>query len=267
MNAAEKHFLTLANRYRVRYLGLVERFLAGEPTDRAWIRYGVSLLDIARWSDIGGASRMRLEALGERLHVPDRMTVGAMTEANPWMSEHILRSNPIIEWRVKQMLQAERFWLHQNKERLQNDPDAEPLPAWRAELAYRNMTKDIKSTAEEIQLSQPEVGEHFPFTEYVTRNDRRVRDTHRQMNGTVWLRSWEHAGRCRPPAGHRCRCVSVYRTWQQAIARGWASAPKAPRFEVRWSSGTARNNFLHGLFPDPGFQKTEYTAPFSLRVA
>jgi hypothetical protein len=98
-------------------------------------------------------------------------------------------------------------------------------------------------------LQVPAIGSKFPFMLYRSHHDDRVRNTHEEMDGTVYSRSWRHADTITPPAGHNCRCVGLCITLDDAKKLRRVPAESG----IVWSSQRAKDNFYRGLFPDRGW--------------
>jgi hypothetical protein len=133
---------------------------------------------------------------------------------------------------------------------------------WERYLRHEEST--MRNHAEQVELAKPEIGAQFPFAQYVTMRDERVRDRkdyrHRPFEGLVAARSWSGWPKCRPPNGHNCRCGVRYVTRIEAKARGWLDKQGNPTFTVKWPSAQAKRYFESGEFPDKGFHGPKFWA-------
>ena len=127
----------------------------------------------------------------------------------------------------------------------------------RLEMFYRQGVKETATNAEQRQLDDPNISDRYPFVEYVTKDDVRVRPTHALMHGFIASR-WDEEGVAMlrivsPPGGYNCRCVLKLCTVAESRRRGWLSANFVPFFGFKWPNRQAEFNFNHGLFPDKGW--------------
>lgn len=87
----------------------------------------------------------------------------------------------------------------------------------------------------DAQMNSPAVVEAFPFWEYVSAGDARVRANHAALSGSVFAKSDEGARRLIPPCGFNCRCVAVSRGPEYASrAIDGSDAPAEP--DEGWSA-------------------------------
>lgn len=206
--------------------------------------------DVLKTAGFITAARLRARVDRPEIVIPDRPTVNRIIDANPWLAEHARIAHKLIDHRVEDLTASELKYLEQRAGIIINNPRVVSV---RLEMLYRNVLGQVINDAEQIELSNEHVGTHFPYAEYLTRHDPRVRHTHNLMHGFVALRSWEGWSIIRPKNGFNCRCYLIYRTWSQAVDRGWADAPGKPKWEVKWPSAAAKANYESGVFPDPGW--------------
>ena len=134
---------------------------------------------------------------------------------------------------------------------------------------------DVTQTSQQIELSNPEIGIQFPFAEYRSREDARVRPTHAAMDGFVAVRSWEGWEKARPKNGYNCRCLLRFYARFEAIRKGWMTEKGILAFRTRWPQPISlpakdakfRNpivNWENGWFPDPGWQEKILRFPLQI---
>lgn len=252
------------------------------PT-QPWVDFKRSIEHVFKWSDALAAARVRTQATGEGLTVPphvattiERLVVEADAEedrgklpdpvwrhrnesvlddvarATPWLGRHQELVNPFIVERAKVVQEIEQTFLTERAKSLARVPRS--IPIYRVEMLKRNAVGEINEVAKQVQLREPEIGDRFPWAFYDTRDDRRVRPTHKTMQDFVALRTWAGWGTIRPKNGYNCRCTTIFYTARQGIERGWADAAGKPKFEVKWPNSAAETNYNKGAFPDPGWQ-------------
>jgi len=173
-------------------------------------------------------------------------------------------ANPLLEARAKWISDARSEFLEQKSQWLANyrQHGAASAPSMSdIETTYFTRMSEISATVEQMQLAVPDVGASFPFAQFVTRRDQRVRNTHRAMDGLIALRTWSGWTKIRPPCGWRCRCYLIMRTRRDAIRAGWMTSDGKPQFAVSWPNEGARLNYERGIFPDKGFHGPKYVAP------
>lgn len=69
------------------------------------------------------------------------------------------------------------------------------------------------------QIERPAVREAYPFVEFQTVGDARVRDAHKQLEGLVFRVGSPAMRRCSPPCGYNCRCSWGLRTAEDVEGR------------------------------------------------
>lgn len=277
---AENFYRTLIARMRDAYGNAY--VVTEDEQEEAWSVFHRSVLDVYQWADVIGAARMRWRANKAKLVVPeladrmwrpsDGLSLAKLVQANPWLQRHTSVMTPVVQEQARITAEVERVYKQEWKKAtsLQAQSGPTPVPAHRLVMAYRMTVSQIADNAEQVELAQPEVGMHFPFAEYFSRGDKRVRRTHAQMHGTVCFKRGEGLAvlrRCMTPAGYNCRCFWQHRTWDDAYGRGWATSPQHPRFEVKWSNSGAKRNYDAGAFPDKDFQYDKFVAGLPDTVA
>ena len=89
------------------------------------------------------------------------------------------------------------------------------LNKWQAETIYRTETTIAYGAGQYAKLQ--EVKDRFPYWQYVTAGDERVRDSHRALDGKIF--KTENA-QYYPPVGFNCRCKARPISNRQAKKRG-----------------------------------------------
>ena len=262
MNAAESHFLVLTARLRNDYARIVRAAVAQKPLAPLWDSWRDTLRDVLRWADVATAAKLRHQATGRRLRVPEgrETDLGAIVEANPWIQTHVeVTRQQIDQWadfvRDREVLFVE--------DRVPQLAETQAIPLHRLTMLYRNGIGQVTAQSEQVALSAPDVDRAFPFAEYITKEDARVRPTHIVMHGFAaarWGEGLEILKVVRPPNGYQCRCGLRFVTWREAYARGWVWQTGNVKKEVRWPNSAAKFNWDHGLFPDPGFDTEKFVA-------
>ena len=98
-----------------------------------------------------------------------------------------------------------------------------------AETVFRTNIQSVLHDARWQMIQSPDMREQIAYLKYVTKEDSRVRPSHRRMHGvirpvddSVWQIWW-------PPNGFNCRCAIYIITWTEAEQRGIISTPVLPR--------------------------------------
>ena len=89
------------------------------------------------------------------------------------------------------------------------------LNAWQAETIYRNETNMAYGAGQFAKLQQ--VSTRYPYYEYITMRDERVRASHRVLDGKIFASS---DSEFYPPIGFGCRCTAKPISQLQAEKRG-----------------------------------------------
>lgn len=92
------------------------------------------------------------------------------------------------------------------------------LTNWQAETIYRNETTMAFGAGSYAKLQ--EVAEDFPYWEYSTAHDERVRASHQALDGKIFDVSDKQYY---PPVGYNCRCRAIPVSKRQAVKRGITS--------------------------------------------
>ncbi len=89
------------------------------------------------------------------------------------------------------------------------------LNSFKAETIYRNETAMAFGASQFAKLQT--VSDRFPYWQYTTAHDERVRESHRLLDGKIFL-----AGDSEyyPPLGFNCRCTVIPISLRQAETRG-----------------------------------------------
>ncbi len=170
--------------------------------------------------------------------------------------------SPLREQQLRLLRELEQ-WYAAEKVKVQShggQRNGDVLDAEQLDNIYHAKRQEIAQVCEQVELIAPGIGRAFPYAEYTTRADARVRPTHAAMHGFVALRSWPGWRIIRPGNGWGCRCGLVFRTKRQAIQRGWMAADGTPLFEVRWPNAESKANFDAGRFPDEGWHGPKFVA-------
>jgi SPP1 gp7 family putative phage head morphogenesis protein len=211
-----------------------------------------AMREAVSFQDLLVASSLRKKATGESVDTKGGFSISNIMKRNPWFAEHRLQLTPLIEERVRNTVEAERQHLNRYAA-LRKLPNVKNVALARADMMLRHATSEISNVSEQVALSVPEVGASFPFGEYLTRDDRRVRPTHKAMYGFVASRTDPIWSIIRPPNGFNCRC---YVRW---IA--WPEARKRRLNGLRWPNATSKANFDQQIFPDEGWRGPKIVAP------
>lgn len=89
------------------------------------------------------------------------------------------------------------------------------LNSFKAETIYRNETAMAYGAGQFAKLQT--VSERFPYWEYTTAHDERVRESHRLLDGKIFLAS---DSQYYPPLGFNCRCRAIPVSLRQVEIRG-----------------------------------------------
>ena len=267
MSPTERFYRRLLRQLRQRYGEVVGDIIFREKSGApAWVDFRNGLEEVFRWASIVQSGKIRYRALGEKIELPgpiDEIELGDLMDANPWLRGQSEVLFPIIAQQTDAVVDAEKTFVQEKAEAIKRNPKG--LPLYRLEAVYRNTLATIVATSDQAQLADPDVGNAFPYFQYNTREDGRVRPTHRAMDGFVALRQGEGLDIMRhvlPPAGFSCRCFAMYFGWSQAVRKGWAKAKGEPKWEFKWPSKKARMNYEAGLFPE--WSEPRFVAPLEI---
>ncbi len=279
--------------FATEWAAIVKRWaITGQkPPAAAWVKLELMAATLLWWFSFDATARLNYRATGQQLVLPNTPAgkspgIDATIRANPRVTDLLKTAraqsfNLAREWRKSEQKQAERLVID-----FRGAAPAKPATPrfppfdqtlFKKSIDYRvrRFRRDRASravvAAEEQLLADPEIGSFFPFAEYHTREDWRVRPTHAAMLGFVARRTdpvWQWII---PANGHNCRCYRILRTARESIARGWMSKSGKPLFAINWPNETARANYRRGIpfhgngdaravpkslrkkvFPDPG---------------
>jgi hypothetical protein len=248
--------------FRRKYSDFFDNILrTGSPDPIKLDKLRDSLGDMLQWANVTAAARMRRQA-GLPVKTPKSKTLQAVIEANPFLEAHLEATDPLVRQRTLWVAESEGQYLEAvaaatRAVRVGKKP---PSPLWRAERIRRDQVGEITNVAEQVQLSVPEIGGQFPFAEYHTRDDARVRPTHALMNNFVALRTWAGWKKIRPRCGYNCRCYVIFVSLFEAKRNGWIGKDGKVKFEVKWPNSKSKWNYEHGLFPDKGWGEGKFWA-------
>jgi SPP1 gp7 family putative phage head morphogenesis protein len=110
--------------------------------------------------------------------------------------------------------QSYRDW-RKNVNQVFDDSGYSRLGSWQAETIYR--TESSMAYGAGSYAKQLEVSDRFPFYEYSTAHDERVRAGHRALDGKIFKTDDQQYY---PPLGFNCRCRSIPVSKLQAKKRG-----------------------------------------------
>lgn len=258
MTALEHEFRRILAKLRESYdLAIQAIFTGSGHMLDLWQEFEDATSQTMMFADISHAADLRWKGLRDRLFVPSEFDLEDVIEANPWTWDHVSVTLPVIEERSRMVSEIERVHAESLSQK-------EEVPYHRLEMMYRNTLGEVINVSEQVELSRPEMHEAFPYSEYHTRDDSRVRRTHSLMQGFVAYRNSDE-GRSilsviRPKNGYNCRCFLLHRAWFEAVKNGWATKPGKPKWDVKWPNSASRHNFETGLFPDPGWQTEKFVA-------
>ena len=273
------------------------------PPLAAWLKLERRAASLMWWFAFDAAANLLHRAGQPRLVIPkgETLTISDLIRANP-QARQLLKNareqafNLAKEWRKGEQKQTEML-----VSRHRVAPSAEPTKGevarrrvfqpfdaklfnksidYRVRRFRRDRASRMVAAAEYELLQEPAVRDAFPFAEFLTRDDARVRPTHAVMHGFVALVThdiWQYI--C-PSCGYNCRCYRILRTRNESIQRGWMTADGKPAFAINWPNETAQANYRRGLpyhdnpdphavptalrrrvFPDPGpFMMSRNTA-------
>lgn len=273
---AEATYKLQTDRLRTAYITALKSERFGWNTDRAWHNFAEQLKLVLQWVDVSKAATLRARATGKRLAVPQMLDTGwtgekpldlaRLVQANPWLASHSeatsARINQLVEFIAGKERIYGKVWAQSKRAKV----DQELIPAHRLEMFYRQGVKETATNSEQRMLDDPKISDKYPFVEYVTKDDVRVRPTHAVMHGFLACR-WDEEGVAMlrivsPPAGYNCRCTLKLITVTEARSHGWMGAQFVPFFAFKWPNRMAEYNFNHGVFPDRGWgsERNRYVA-------
>lgn len=259
MISVEDWFNALMNLLRESYRNAIYKTYSDSWPLLEWEEFRKIFMVSLDWVDVASASSLRRKATGSVLQnviFPEATVENAfllleyVKDSNPWLKNHFHKMTPIVAEQTKAILAAEREFIYR-RGRIEIQSDN---PLYRLEMSWRNSVNAIVNTAQQIELSVPEIAVEFPFIEYLTRDDARVRPTHRVMYGFIAQREWIGWSRIIPPNGYNCRCYVIYRTRTESKERGWMGLNYTPKFMFRFPNSASRHNYLSNIFPDKGWR-------------
>lgn len=264
MNRANKYLLWWFWMLSGRWSGLMAMWLrtGHTPTPAQWAALSMTAKETLWWSAIIAGAKLRREATGERTILPPPSgisrtgpagrppSIALVISANPWLQEAETVLNPLIEWRRKQFALVESEYLDNLEAGRAQIAETELLPGelmqYRLRRFKRDSISEVAQASQQAQLAIPIVGAMYPFAEYHSREDWRVRPTHHMMRGLVAQRVWEGWQWCTPPCGWNCRCTVRYIARHEARQRGYADKNDVPLFMVKWPNRAAKEHYDTG---------------------
>ncbi len=131
------------------------------------------------------------------------------------------------------------------------DTEGIPRPALnRLRLAFMQNTLQAYSDQRRSVFDRPEIVAAFPFRQYLTSNDRRVRETHAALDGKVLPWNDPFWDRFTPPWDYGCRCTFIALTAGQ-VARSRVVVWTWSGGRLRPISDKRANGFA--IDPNPSF--------------
>jgi SPP1 gp7 family putative phage head morphogenesis protein len=260
MSVIQQHYYRVLRRLKGTYIDSVRRIVSGRPDNhKLWGDFQGSLLVALQWADLAAAAKLRYKALHQKTIAP-HPSIAMVMELNPWYAEHAEQTMHDISIKAMLVAKNERDYyqkIAKNKRKTIN----ERVPEYRIERLYRDNLGEIHQVSQQTQLAIPEIGNSFPFCEYSTREDARVRPTHAAMDRFVAVRTHEIWRIIRPKNGYNCRCGVIYITRLQAKEKGWIKKNGEYKFDIKWPNSASKKNYEDRLFPDPGWFGPKYVAP------
>lgn len=124
-----------------------------------------------------------------------------------------------------------------------------PTRPWHIDLIYSQNASNSYHAGFFETLHQPDVVEEFPYLEYLSMDDDRVRPAHIALDGRIF--STSEIGAFYPPNGFRCRCTVAPLSRAEAEARGVVGPDQIPEtITITLEDGTERT---YPVVPDKGF--------------
>ena len=272
MNPVDRHIRRLMALVAGGYSSLLWHWLntGMPPYADAWIALGDGVSELMRWVDLSAMADLRYRATGQRIIIPaggGTVTAQAVLATNPTTVDHASATHPIAEWRGREWAKSEQQYAEKLMERrkllAENKPLTGKLLDYRMRRMRREQLGEIANISEQVELAVPEIGRMFPFTAYYSREDWRVRPTHRAMHGFVAQRKWWGWRYARPLNGYNCRCYVRHYAIHEAKRFGWLDGNDRPRFETKWPTKAAEANWANGMpYHDNG---NYYAVPKELR--
>ncbi len=279
MTPGERIYRDLLRRLKVEYGYVVLQVarLGDAVQEDVWSGFTRALEDSLKMADIAAASNIRWRGLHQQTIVPGYgSTVNNIIEENAWLKAHTMQTHPMIEDAARRVTALDEDYYLKRWRQGKLDPDKLNLkkePQYRLDMFRRTTIGDVTQTSQQLELANPEIGVNFPYAEYRSREDRKVRPTHAAMDGFIALRSWRGWSRGRPKNGYNCRCVLRFYARFEAIAKGWMTEKGRPTFETRWPgpislTGKAAKfanpivNWENGWFPDKGWHGPKFVANY-----
>ena len=279
MSPSEQTYKAQTVRLRNSYVSALRSERDGFNTMQAWARFASEMVMTLKWAGMAKAAALRFRATGETVRIdeqrdpgfdPQALDLGRIIRENPWIENLSIITDERIRMLVAFVVEREqvyaRKWAAEERAKVKTKMDRELIPMHRLESFYRQGVKEITTVSEQVVLAEPEVDDKFPFWEYVTKDDARVRPTHAAAHGLVICR-WNDEGirlleDVMPPNGWGCRCAGRHMTKFEAIRRGFMGHDYTPGFAYKWSSSQARRNYDIGAFPDRGWgnERNKYVA-------
>ncbi len=149
----------------------------GQHAESAWEQFKAGILDVLHWADLIAAASLRRQATGQHTTLPGGAdaTLTQVAHANPWYLDHLAAADTGIEEQADGVVDREiRYLSHR--------PTAQmtmAMPVWRLERIQRDAAGLVAMAAEQVQMRDPVISDAFTHAIYYSRDDQRVRPTHR----------------------------------------------------------------------------------------
>jgi hypothetical protein len=222
-----------------------------------WGGFGASFESLLTWADIlaGNSLRVRAGLPQTRFLSAPKITILDIVEANFWIMEQRRVTYPMIQQSVQQAIEDEQKYLQDKQRIIRKRKLAREnyIPAWRLDRMRRSYVSSMSNVSEQLQLRENDISDMFPFAEYLTRDDRRVRPTHALMHRFFAVRNWDGWPTIVNPNGYNCRCHIRLVARFEAIDRRWMGKSGKIITPIHWPTSLSKINWDSGKFPDPGW--------------
>jgi hypothetical protein len=229
----------------------------GLAAESMWTEFERDVLYLLLWSDLIAAASLRYKAIRQPTKMPsqERTTLPQVVLANRWYAEHAAVTQPIIEDRAVLIAANERKYLDKKENAIAQmvrpaNFKEDYIPLWRLERMRRDEVGQIVNLSDQIELAKPEINDAFTHCHFFSREDARVRPTHRAMHGFAASRSFKYWPIITPPCGFSCRCYLRYIARHEAIDKGWLTKSGRVLMEVLWPNSISEKNFKERKFPE-----------------
>ena len=253
---ARSWLATLLDHLRTAYMrSYKETLRLGEAPIEKGDELCVALQNAVSFTDLVTASDLRRRAGLGKVDTSAGFLLREIEARNPWFRKHRIWTAPVTEERVRVLLDAEKFYLENVKNLRAKASTNHALS--RADMLLRHASSAVSQVSEQVQLAIPEVGDAFPLGQYLTRDDSRVRPSHKAMYGFLAARSHQIWAVIRPPNGFNCRCYVRWVTWAEIKREKWE---RWCGEQVYWPNTASKRSFERREFPDEGWRGPKIVA-------